>query len=144
MSSVNSSAGAVRQGEGKVLIPDLVVLKASGSQTGGAFEVLEVRGPGGPPPHVHHSHHELFHVLDGVFRFTVAGDAFDLGPDSFVLVPPGTRHNFEADPGSRAVLFVAPAGLEGFFADLGAGMAAGKSDDEIRRELEGKYDQHPA
>ena len=142
MSAVESSIH-LRPGQGEVLVPNLMVLKTAGNQTGGAFEVLEVRGPGGPPLHIHHRHHELFQVLEGVFSFTVGNETFDAGSGSFVLVPPGTPHAFSAQAGARASLVVAPAGLAAFFAELAAGMAAGKADEEIRRGLEGKYDQHP-
>lgn len=142
-SSVNRSTSVVHPGEGKVLIPELMVLKTSAAQTAGAFEVLEASGPGGPPPHIHRGRHELFYVIEGTFEFTVGEDFIQAGPGSVVLVPPDTRHAFQAGAGGKALVFVAPAGLEGFFSELGAGMAAGKPDAEIRRSLAGKYDTHP-
>jgi len=39
---------------------------------------------------------------------------------------------------------VAPAGLEGFFEELGAGVAGGRSGLEMREALAGKYDSIPA
>jgi hypothetical protein len=41
------------------------------------------------------------------------------------------------------LLIIAPAGLDGFFAELGDGLAAGRSSDEIRAALAGKYDSTP-
>jgi hypothetical protein len=62
---------------------------------------------------------------------------------SFIFVPRGTRHEFAVRPGGRALLIIAPAGLEGFFEELGQGLAAGKSGTEIREVLADKYDSTP-
>lgn len=60
-----------------------------------------------------------------------------------VLVPRGTRHAFETQPGCRALLLILPAGLEGFFRELGQGLAQGRSSEEIRAAITGRYDSHP-
>jgi hypothetical protein len=49
-----------------------------------------------------------------------------------------------ADPNAAVVLLVAPAGLEGFFVELGEGLQAGRSGAEIRAALAGRYDSIPA
>lgn len=144
---VGMSAFLVPPGEGRVLVPGGVVLKASGDQTGSAFEVLELQGlPGqpGPPPHVHFHREELFYITQGSFEFTVGTDTIEAEAGSLVFVPRGTRHAFLARPDSKGLVFVVPGGLEGFFKELAAGMAAGKSQAEIRQALEAKYDSHPA
>jgi hypothetical protein len=41
------------------------------------------------------------------------------------------------------MLFIIPGGLEGFFRELGAGLAAGRPSAQIRAELAGKYDSFP-
>jgi hypothetical protein len=46
--------------------------------------------------------------------------------------------------GSRALLLIVTAGLEGFFAELGTRIAAGRSSAEMREALAGRYDSHPA
>jgi hypothetical protein len=43
----------------------------------------------------------------------------------------------------RGVVFVAPAGIEGFFDELGQGLADGLGQDEIRESLEGRFDSFP-
>jgi hypothetical protein len=68
---------------------------------------------------------------------------FDAVAGSRVVVTRGTRHDFETERGARALLVTIPAGLEGFFADLGQGLAEGRSSDEIRAALGGTYDSHP-
>ena len=43
-----------------------------------------------------------------------------------------------------ALVFVIPANLEGFFRELlGEGLAAGRSEADLRAELAGKYDSYP-
>jgi hypothetical protein len=60
-----------------------------------------------------------------------------------VFVPRGTRHGFKLQPDSQALLIIAPAGLAGFFTELGDGLAAGRSSEEIRAARTGKYDSTP-
>ena len=142
----NLSPLAVQPGEGTVLIPGRALLRISASQTDGAFEVLELAGPDGdgPPPHIHHDRQELFYVLQGQVEFTLGEERIAVDAGSVVFVPRRTRHAFKLGPDAKLLGWVAPAGLEGFFRELGAGMAAGKSHQEIREALEAKYDSHPA
>lgn len=140
----SAAARLVPSGQGKALVPGGMHLKISASETMGLFEVFELEGPMGPPPHIHHDHQEVFCVLHGRYTFTLDHDTVEAEAGSVVFVPRGTRHAFKPGPDSRAFVFVAPPGLEGFFEELGAGMAAGKSQDEIREALEGRYDSHPA
>ena len=55
-------------GEGRT-IPgtDAMTLKATSVETGGSIGFLEATSPpgAGPPRHIHHSHDELFYVLEG-------------------------------------------------------------------------------
>jgi mannose-6-phosphate isomerase-like protein (cupin superfamily) len=132
----------VRAEEGE-LLPQIGNLRTSASDTGGAFEVIEYVGPATPPPHVHRSHDEAFYILQGSFRFILGQDTVSVAQGGFVRVPRGTRHGFTVEPGSRALLFTIPAGLVGFFRELGAGLSEGKTSTEIRRSLAGKYDSFP-
>jgi mannose-6-phosphate isomerase-like protein (cupin superfamily) len=129
--------------EGKSLMPS-VILKISSQESAGAFEVMDLQGPLAPSPHVHAGREELFYIIEGRFEFRLGHDIINAEPGSFVFVPRGTRHAPKAGPGTRAIVFVAPAGLEGFFEELGEGLAAGKSQDEIRETLRTKYDSVPA
>ena len=137
---------ALRPGEGTTLIPGRVLLRVPAQKTEGAFEVIELAGPegDGPPPHIHRDHQELFYVLQGRAEFTIGDDPIAAEAGSLVFVPRNTRHGFKLGPDCKLLGFVAPAGLEGFFKELGAGMAAGKSQAEIRQVLDAKYDSHPA
>jgi mannose-6-phosphate isomerase-like protein (cupin superfamily) len=129
-------------GEGQIL-PKTGRLKVSSAQTGGAFEIIELDGRGGPPAHVHHNHDECFWIIAGLFTFTLGTDKVEAPANSVVFVPRGTRHGFTHSEGARALVFVVPAGLEGFFLELGEGLAAGRSEAELRAALVGKYDSEP-
>ena len=118
-------------------------IRASAVETGGAFEVIDYEGPATPPPHVHRDHDEVFVILEGSFKFILGQDEVEAPKGALVLVPRGTRHGFSVQPGSRALLFTIPAGLVGFFRELGAGLAEGRSSAEIRAVLAGKYDSFP-
>jgi quercetin dioxygenase-like cupin family protein len=131
-------------GAGRKVIPMIGTVKVSGSDSGGSFELIEYVGPAVPPPHVHRQRDEAFYVLEGTFRFILGAEEFEAGPGSLVHVPRGTRHGFRTGSSARALLFVAPAGLEGFFDELGEGLAAGRSSAELRAALSGRFDSEPA
>jgi quercetin dioxygenase-like cupin family protein len=132
----------LRPGDGESL-PFIGMLQASGSDTGGAFELIEYAGPAIPPPHVHKEHDEIFFILTGTFRFVLGQDTVEAPHGAIVLVPRGWRHSFTIEPGSTALFLTIPAGLEGFFKELGARLAEGKPSAEIRASLAGKYDSYP-
>ncbi len=106
--------------------------------------MIELIGPGAPPPHVHKGREEAFYIVEGTFNFVLGHDHVEGTKGAFVVVPRGTRHGFTAGPGCRALVFTIPAGLAGFFRELGAGITAGKSNAEIRAALAGKYDSFPS
>jgi mannose-6-phosphate isomerase-like protein (cupin superfamily) len=146
MTEGDSDGGHVAaRGEGRKLF--IGTLQVSAEQSGGAVEVIVLKagpaGPSGPPPHVHHHRDELFYVIKGRLSFVLGAREFEVEQGGTVFVPRGTRHGFRSQPDSEALLIIAPAGLEGFFAELGEGLAAGKSDEEIRAALAGKYDSTP-
>lgn len=144
---IGKSAFVLPPGQATVLVPGVVSLKVSGDETGSAFEVLELQGSPelpGPPPHIHFHREELFYIAQGSFEFTLGTSTIEADAGSLVFVPRGTRHAFLVRPDSKGLVFVVPGGLEGFFKELAAGMAEGKSQAEIRQALEAKYDSHPA
>ncbi len=129
-------------GEGKSLpVPGRV--KVSAAQTGGMFEMIEFIGPGSPLPHVHQNHDECFYIIEGTYTFTLGSEQVQAPADSVVFVPRGTRHSFKPSDGARAFVFIVPAHLEEFFRELGAGLAAGRPEPELRAELGRKYDSQP-
>jgi quercetin dioxygenase-like cupin family protein len=128
--------------QGKI-IPHIGRLISTAAQTNGSFEVIDYTGPAAPPPHVHRMREECFYILEGSFTFTLGEDVVEAQQGSFIFVPRGTRHGFTVRPGGRALLIIAPAGLEGFFEELGRGLAEGKSGVELREALASKYDSTP-
>lgn len=130
------------QNHGEVLAP-FARVRLSGRNTNGAVEVMELTSSGGPAPHVHQDHDELFFVLEGTFTFTLGHDDQAASEGALVYVPRGTRHGYKTLAGSRVLELTVPAGLEGYFKEMGEGLAAGTNDVEIRRALAGKYDTVP-
>jgi mannose-6-phosphate isomerase-like protein (cupin superfamily) len=121
-------------------------LLASAELTGGAFELFEeVREtPSGPPPHVHRDRDETFYVVAGQYVFTRGTVELEVGPGQVVFVPRGTRHHFRTiEAGSRTLILIAPAGLEGFFREMGVRIAAGATPLEAMTALSEMYDSHP-
>lgn len=132
-----------KSGEGEILVRAGLRLKVGSDQTGGTLEVAEIDGPGSPSPHVHREHDECFYIIEGMFTFTLGADVIEAPADSVVFVPRGTPHAFKHREGARALAFIIPANLEGFFRELGEGLAAGRSEAELRATLAGKYDSWP-
>ncbi|WP_051792623.1 cupin domain-containing protein [Amycolatopsis jejuensis] len=130
--------------EGREL-PVIGRVAVSGAQTGGAFELIDFRGNAAcPPPHIHREREECIQVLEGQFTFTIGTEEFEVEPGTWVYVPRGTRHGFRASADARALILVTPAGLEGFFAELGGGLADGTPTQELRARLKGRFDSVPA
>jgi len=120
--------------------------------TGGSFEMYEVGIPAGqvrelvgdgPPPHVHREHEEAFYVLEGEFTFIFGNERAAAPKGAVVVVPRGTVHGFIGAQGSRALVVAVPGGLAGFFEELGAGLASGQANAELRATLGRKYDARP-
>ncbi|HEY1015317.1 MAG TPA: cupin domain-containing protein [Herpetosiphonaceae bacterium] len=116
--------------EGRVIRigPDEVILKLSAAETAGAYALLEFRtAPGsGAGPHVHHGEDEVFHILEGSLSFQLGDQEVTAGPGQVVMIPRGLRHSFR-NPGpapARSLIVFAPGGVEGFFAELAALLAA--------------------
>jgi len=119
---------------------------ASGEMTQGGFELFQEVRPtkGGPPPHVHRERDEAFFVLEGRYIFVRDHEEVELLPGEFIFVPRGTRHEFRTlvEP-SRTLIIIAPAGLELFFREMGASLAAGATALQAMTELSETHDSHP-
>ena len=112
------------------------VILATAADSGGAFELFEISGEGEPPMHVHERHAECFYVLRGEVTFSVVNSVVTARPGECAVVPRGTPHRFSGTTDSRMVLIVSPAGLEGYFRELLAGVG--------REELSTRFDSHLA
>lgn len=106
----------------KVLGGDVVTIKATGEQTGGAYTMIETVTPpdAGPPRHVHHREEETFYILEGSFVFHLGDRRIMAGQGSVLVAPKGVPHRF-ANVGStpgRLLIIVRPAGFEHFIREF--------------------------
>jgi mannose-6-phosphate isomerase-like protein (cupin superfamily) len=93
---------------------------ASAESTGGAFSIVEEIHPLDTPLHIHHSHDELFYILEGEHVFTVGGTEFQAGPGDLVFGPREVPHAHRrvVPRAGRILEMFSPAGFEAFFRDL--------------------------
>jgi quercetin dioxygenase-like cupin family protein len=110
----------------------------SAGDSGGGLAVVEAAQPpgGGPPLHTHSREDESFYVLAGSFSFVCGEDALAGGPGSFVWLPRGTPHRYEAGPeGGRLLALFTPGGMENYFRDWARLVARGEMSDTAMQEL---------
>ena len=114
---------AREEGQAVWFLGTLVVVKATGEQTGGAFGLIENVLPSGlaSPYHAHRNEDESFYVLEGEMAFHVGDERVKAGPGAFVYGPRGVPHGFEVegDAPARILLQNHPAGFEGFPVEVG-------------------------
>ncbi len=129
--------------DGQLLLEAGMKLKVGSAQNGGEFELFELGGSGNPSPHIHHDHDECFYIIQGSFTFTIGKEDLPAPADTVVFVPRGTPHTFTHSEGARALCFVIPANLEGYFREIQDGLNHGRPEPEVQAELAGKYDSWP-
>jgi mannose-6-phosphate isomerase-like protein (cupin superfamily) len=121
------------------------VIKAGSAETGGTFFLSETTlAPGfpGPPPHHNERLLDMFYVLEGTLTMVLGDETHELGPGSFVCVPPGVVHAF-ANKSARPVRmlnFNTPGGWENYMRDLGQAADAGPLTPEIIGRIASRYD----
>ncbi len=136
------------EGERHGLGASEVLVKATGADTGGTFFLSETTiaaGFPGPPPHRHEVLHDMFYVLDGTLTVRLGDETRELGPGTFVCVPPGVVHTF-SNPGTTPVRFLnfnTPAGWEDYMRDLGEAGRSGPLTSEAIGRIASRYDFHP-
>ena len=109
-------------GEGYWVMGDIFTYLVTGADSGGSyFTWISNVGPyGGPPPHVHHLEDEQFYVLEGELTFSVGDQTFQMRIGDFVHISRETVHSFKNGPTpSRLLATFSPAGIEGFFREVG-------------------------
>jgi quercetin dioxygenase-like cupin family protein len=111
------------EGQAVWFLNALLVVKASGEQTGGAFGLIDHLLPAGwaSPYHVHRNEEESFYVVEGEMAFYVGDERVEAGPGAFVYGPREVPHGFavEGDAPARVLLLNTPAGFEGFPVEAG-------------------------
>jgi len=121
-------------------------LLASAEVTKGGYELFaELRlTRGGPPPHVHRERDEAFYIVEGSYSFMRDNEAVELEAGGFIYIPRGTRHQYTTlETPSRTLILIVPAGLEGFFREMGSRIGGGATALEAMTALSGTYDSHP-
>lgn len=119
----------VASGDGAsyLIIDNLVTLKVTGAQTGGAYAVTEtIVAPGGGVPGLHtHAAAETFYILDGEFAFPGVGGTVHASAGDVVHIPGGVPHTNLNVGGTTAryLAVFAPAGMDAFFAEVGEPVA---------------------
>src|SRR5262245_26438177 len=102
---------------------------ATGEDTGCKYALFDAFIPpdSGPPPHIHSREEEGFYILEGEITFTIRDQRVVASAGMFANVPVGTPHSFKNESGERArmLVFVAPAGLEGMFFEVGVPVPPG-------------------
>jgi len=95
--------------------------------------VIEITIDGGPPRHTHSREDESFYVLTGTLEVECGKDRFRAGPGSFVFLPRNLPHVFWSVGGpATALLIVSPGGLDEYFAELSAALAANADAAQLR------------
>lgn len=102
---------------------ELVTFKATGRDTGGAFALVEIVGlpEGGPPPHIHRRVDEIYCLLEGELEVLDGERTFTASAGSVFHIPKGSLHAWKNKTPrvARTLLFIVPAGFEGFFEEAG-------------------------
>jgi mannose-6-phosphate isomerase-like protein (cupin superfamily) len=63
------------------------------------------------PLHIHHKDDEAWYVLEGILRFQVGDETFEVGPGGGALAPKGIQHaygNARRDQPARYLLMMTP------------------------------------
>ena len=117
------------EGEHLSIAGDAYGILLTGSQTGGQYAVWEMWiGPGhGPPPHTHTREDEAFYVFSGELVFMLDGTEHTARPGTLIHAPRHIEHTFRnaTRTFTHALGWVAPAGLERFYYDIGEPLPRG-------------------
>jgi mannose-6-phosphate isomerase-like protein (cupin superfamily) len=117
--------------EGRLIgvVGDVYRFLAVGEDTDGRYALWEAVVPpgGGPPPHVHSREEEGFYILEGEITFVIGDKRLVASAGMFANMPVGTLHSFKNQSGKPAkmLIWVAPAGLEKMFLEVGQPVPTG-------------------
>ena len=85
--------------------------------------ILEHLVPHGdsPPLHIHRNEDEIFHILEGNFRFEINGQSQTASPGAILLAPKGTPHSYRAESpeGGRFLTVTVHGDFERFVRAMG-------------------------
>jgi quercetin dioxygenase-like cupin family protein len=97
-----------------------VIVKITGDDTAGTFEVVEENCKPGfqSRAHYHIKAYETFYVFDGSADFQVGDELYHGVKGSCVHIPPGVVHQVTSKEGVRMLMVYSPAGTDGMFAAM--------------------------
>lgn len=104
---------------------NILDVKISGSDTDGdlaIFEQTSLSQGKGTPLHIHNSQDEIFYVIEGVYKFQVGDDKYDLTVGDSIFLPRQVAHAWtQVSEKGKMIVIMQPAGkLENFFVTLTA------------------------
>jgi mannose-6-phosphate isomerase-like protein (cupin superfamily) len=108
----------------------------------GIAEVRSEPGDVTPPLHGHAGHAECFFVFEGELTLRLEDRELQVGPETWVLVPPEVVHTFGVTgdvPAHFLNIHVPSSG----FGDFARGLDAARNEDELRA-VRAAFDQQPA
>jgi mannose-6-phosphate isomerase-like protein (cupin superfamily) len=117
-----SYALAREEGQAVWFLDSLLIVKATGEQTAGAFGLIDnLMPPGDSPYHLHHNEDEAFYLYEGQMTFYVGGEKIEAKPGTWVYGPREVPHGFRIEGFSpaRMLLLNTPAGFERFPVEVG-------------------------
>ena len=120
----------VGPGDGQELLPGRWWLPLRAADTPGGAALLEMVLPPGtraPRSHLHHGTDEVWYVLDGRLTLRVGARHVEASAGTCVVVPRGvvhTLHNATEEAVRYLLLLTLGRMMEGYFAELGALIAA--------------------
>lgn len=102
---------------------NIVDVKISGSDTDGdllIFEQTSLSQGKGTPLHVHTSQDEIFYIIEGVYKFQVGDDKYDLKTGDSIFLPRQVPHAWtQVSEKGKMTVIMQPAGkLENFFVTM--------------------------
>lgn len=120
-----------------------LIFKATGDDTGGAFDyfIVEVAPHGGPPLHIHLKQEETIHVLKGQYKVQIGDDLFHLEEGGFAYLPSNVPHaflNITDAPGEVIVVYTPGGGIK-FHEELGQLTRHGAPDPKVVAQLFAKH-----
>ena len=122
---------------------DVVTIKVTGEETGGAYTLMEtVTPPGmGPPSHVHHREEETFCIIKGDLEFTIRGQTIRPKPGDMLIAPKDVPHVFRniGKTPARLLVVCRPAGFEHFVEEFSQISPEGPPDFERMSAIAARY-----
>jgi quercetin dioxygenase-like cupin family protein len=117
-------------------------LKITGNESEGRFSLHESEHPPGYTPglHLHTREDEYIYLLEGRYRFFMADQWHTGEPGSFVFIPKGMPHGFQAGAqGGKMLVMFSPAGMDNFWREYSRAEQEGKLTDAFLQALAEKY-----